>query len=405
MNKSKAMTVKEKDDTFFGRGNPPMNLQVTKAKGSFLWDEKDKKYIDFLGGAGVGNLGWGNEDVELAIRNSERPSYVYPNFYYKGWTDLAELLAAITPENLTKSFRMTGGSEAVEAAMQMAMMYTGRKKFLSVEGSYHGNTIGALSIGASSNRDKFPNLLPGCEKFDQPFNSGTLENIENKLQNNEFAALIMEPVIINLGVIIPPKDFMEKLYRLCKEHGTLFIMDEAITGFGRTGKLFASEHYDIKPDIMCLAKAISAGHAGMGAIMTSEEIASKVEDKVGLYSSYGWHPLSTDASIAGIKYLLNNLEDLFSNIEETGRLFKNGISDIDFKNEPEIRIKGMAIGIDVKDKDYASRIKEKALKNGLLMNTEGSTLTFLPALNIDRGTVKEGLKILKKTVESVEYSV
>lgn len=393
------MEVKEKDDRYFGRGKPSMDLEVKRAKGSLLWDINNKKYIDFLSGAGVGNLGWGNEDVELAIRNSERPSYVYPHFYYKPWSDLAELLATITPKHLTKTFRTTGGSEAVEAAMQMAMMYTGRKKFLSVEGSYHGNTLGALSIGSSANKKKFHNLLPGCEKFELPLNSETLKGIEEKLKNNEFAAVIMEPVIINLGVVIPKESFMKKLDELCKEHGTLLVMDEAITGFGRTGKLFASEYFEIRPDILCMAKAISSGHAGMGAVITTKEIAAEVEGEIGLYSSYGWHPISTDASYAAINYLLNHLEDLFSNIEDIGALFRKRLSEIKFKHEAEIRIKGMAIGVDLQDEQYTSQLKKECLQRGLLMNSEGSTLVFLPALNIAREIVEEGLDIFRKCVE------
>ena len=393
------MTVKEKDDKFFGRGGPALNLEVEKAKGSLIFDPSGKKYIDFLGGAGVGNLGWGLEEVEMAIRNSQRPSYVYPHFYYKPWTELAEQLAAITPEHLTTSFRATGGSEAVDAALQMAMMYTGRKKILSIEGSYHGNTFGALSVASSSNREKFHNLLPGCEKIKPPLNQDSLIEIEEKLKGNEYAAFIMEPVIVNLGVVIPEKEFMEKLDRLCKDHGTLLIMDEAITGFLRTGKFFASEHYNIKPDIMCLAKAISSGYAGMGAVMTTEKVAKAVEGKVGLYSSYGWHPVGTDAAIATINYLLNNTEELLDNIESMSQLFGEELPKIRFREKAEIRIKGMAIAVDVGDEAYASEIKKKAVEHGLLMNTEGSSLSFLPALNIDSATVLEGIKILKQVVE------
>ena len=393
------MTVKEKDEKFFGRGGPVLDLEVERAKGSYIYDAHGKEYVDFLGGAGVGNLGWGLEDVELAIRNSKRPSYVYPHFYYKPWTELAELLAAVTPKHLTTSFRMTGGSEAVDAAIQIAMMYTGRKKILSIEGSYHGNTFGALSVGTSSNGNKFHNLLHGFEKIDPPLNQDSLNEIEKKLKGNEYAAFIMEPVIVNLGVVIPEESFMEKLDQLCKEHGTLLIMDEAITGFYRTGKFFASEHYNIKPDIMCLAKALSSGYAGMGAVMTTSEIAKAVKGKIGLYSSYGWHPVGTDAAIATLNYLLNHTEELLNNIEEVSSIFKNELLKINFKETPEIRIKGIAVAVDLKDEDYASEVKKKALKNGLLMNTEGSSLSFLPALNIDRETVYKGLKILKQTVE------
>ena len=392
------MTVKEKDDKYFGRGSAAVDLEVSRAKGSYLYDTNGKKYVDFLGGAGVGNLGWAHEDIELAIRNSERPSYVYPHFYYKPWTDLAELLAAVTPENLTTSFRTTGGSEAVDAALQIAMMYTGRKKILSIEGSYHGNTFGALSVANSANRKKFHNLLPGCEKIEPPLNEEALQQIESKLQDNEFAAFIMEPVICNLGVIIPEENFMEKLDELCKKHGTLLIMDEAISGFMRTGKFFASEHYNIKPDIMCVAKALSAGHAGMGAVITTDKIAKAVEGEIGLYSSYGWHPIGTDAAIATINYLINNTEDLLDNIERVSSVFEKQLPKISFRKDPEIRRKGLAVAVDVHDKEYASEIREEALKHGLLMNTEGSSLLFLPALNIETETVVEGLKILQECV-------
>lgn len=390
--------TKEKDQKYFGRGSEPSDLEVVKAEGSFVYDANGKKYIDFLGGAGVGSLGWGNPKIEEAIRHKERPAYVYPNFYYKGWIELAELLAKITPGDLEKSFRVTGGSEAVEAALEIAMMYTGRKKILSVEGSYHGNTIGALSIGATSKQKNFPNLLDGCEKIAPPLNEECLEQVENLLSSKEIAAVIMEPIIVNLGVVIPEKAFMESLDRLCKKSGTLLIMDEAITGFGRTGKMFASEHYDIKPDILCMAKAITAGHAGMGAVITTGEIASKVEGEIGLYSSYGWHPLSVDASLATINYLLNNKENIFGNINQLNSLFKNELLKLQFRNQPEFRIKGLAIGIDLHDEDYASEVKDKALKTGLLMNTEGSSLLFLPNFLMQENTAREGIELLKNCI-------
>jgi acetylornithine/succinyldiaminopimelate/putrescine aminotransferase len=392
------MNVKEKDEKYFGRGAEPQEIQVVKAEGSFLYDENGKEYIDFLGDSGVCTLGWGLPEIEDAIRNSDRPTYIYPNFYYKPWTKLAELLAEITPPNLVRSFRTTGGSEAVEAAMQMAMMYTGRKKFLSIEDSYHGNTIGTLSLGSSSNSKKFPNLLSGCEKVELPLDEKALKKIEDKLKNNEFAAVIMEPVICNLGVIIPENDFMKKLRQLCNENGTLLVMDEAITGFGRTGKLFATEHFDIEADIMCLAKAMSAGHAGMGAVITTEEIAEKVEEEIGLYSSYGWHPISVDAAIANINYWKEHKDDLFQNIEKIAGIFKEELPRLKFKNEAVIRIIGLAIGIDVKDDGYAEEIMDKCLKEGLLMNTEGSSIVFFPALNISEATVRKGIGIISQCI-------
>ncbi|MHA6280750.1 class-III pyridoxal-phosphate-dependent aminotransferase [Salinimicrobium sp. CAU 1759] len=392
------MTNREKDEKFFGRGNPAMELEVVKAEGSYIYGADGKKYVDFLGGAGVGNLGWGVKEIEDAIRNKERPSYVYPNFKYKPWSELAELLAKITPGNLQKSYRMTGGSEAVEAALEMATMFTGRKKIVSIEGSYHGNTMGALSIGASKKQKPFPNLLDGCQKLQLPLNKDRLEEVERLLSSKEVAAVIMEPVIINLGVIIPEVDFMSGLNRICKKTGTLLIMDEAITGFGRTGKMFASEHFDIQPDILCMAKAITAGHAGMGAVITTEEIDKKVGGKIGLYSSYGWHPVAVDASLAALHYLQENRERLFENIQQLEETFKKGISGVEFAESPEVRIMGAAIGVDLKDEDYASEVKEKALEHGLLINTEGSSLLFLPNFQMSAETAVEGIELLKTCV-------
>ena len=392
------MEDKEKEETFFGRGSKPMNLEVDRAKGSLIWDTDGKKYIDFLGGSGVGSFGWANEAIEMSIRNSARPTYVYPNFRYKGWNELAQMLSVITPEHLTTSFRTTGGSEAVEAAMQLSMMYTGRKKFVSLEGSYHGNTIGALSIGASANREKFPNLLPGCDKIQLPLNKQALQQLEVLLSQNEVAAFFMEPILCNMGVIIPEKEFMKSVDKLCKQHGTLLVIDEAITGFGRTGKFFATEHYQIKPDIMILAKAMTGGYAGIGAAITTKEVAAAANQKIGLYSTYGWHPLSVEAALASLRFLMENTEDLMGNIQDISSLFRQELNNMNFRVEPEVRIKGLAIGIDVKQEEYASSIKEKGIENGLLLNSEGSSITFFPALNIEKELVEEGLHILSKLI-------
>lgn len=388
----------QKEERYFGRGSAPMDLEIGRAKGSLIWDVEGKKYIDFLGGSGVSCLGWGNSEVEMRMRAADIPTYVYPNFRYKRWGDLAEKLALITPKHLTTSFRTTGGSEAVEAAMQIAMMYTGRKKFLSIEGSYHGNTIGAISLGASDNQKKFSNLLFGCEKISSPLDQNALDRIEDLLKNHEFAAFIMEPVICNLGVVVPSEEFMHSLYMLCKAHGTLLVMDEAISGFGRTGKLFGSQHYDIQPDMMVLDKALSGGYAGIGALIVTDQIASVVHEKVGLYSTFGWHPLGVEAAIAIVDILLADTEALLANVEAISSVFAKELATMEFDQEPEIRIKGLAIGIDVKDQQYAQDIKHRGVEQGLVMNTEKSSLTFFPALNIDQETVVEGLNLLRKII-------
>ena len=144
--------IKQKDRKFLGRDLPALDLDIIKSDGNFLYDSKGRKYIDFLMGWCVGNVGWGNKKIKAVIKEFNGPDYVNPGYLYKPWVELAELLAKITPGKLTKSFRATGGTEAIEIALQAAMSHTKRHKFISIEGSYHGHSIGAMSIGSSDFR-------------------------------------------------------------------------------------------------------------------------------------------------------------------------------------------------------------------------------------------------------------
>ena len=314
---------------------------------------------------------------------------------YKPWAELAELLADLTPGKLKKSFRATGGTEAVEIALQVAMAYTKRRKFISLEDSYHGNSIATLSIGATENKRKFKNLLPNCHKIKPPLDHKAAEKVERLLRGKDVAAFIMEPVILNLGVLIPNKEFMTTLRQLCTKYGTLLILDEVATGFGRTGKLFASEHFEIEPDIMTIAKAITGGYAGMGATITTEEIGKAVRDEVSIYSTYGWHPLSVDAAIANLRYIRKHKARLLKNVMEMSDYFMARLSQVEFKHPATVRVKGLAIGVDVGDADYASQFVDKCRRAGLLITDDDESLTIFPALNINQKVAREGLDILK----------
>jgi acetylornithine/succinyldiaminopimelate/putrescine aminotransferase len=391
------MTQTAKERRFLARDMPP-ELQVRKVSGSFLFDEKGKKYIDFVMGWCVGNLGWGNANLKKRIREYKGPDYVSPAYSYKPWVELAQLLASIAPGKLTKCFRATGGSEAVDIALQAAMVHTGRQKILSVEDSYHGNTIAALSIGASENRKIYKNLLRYCQKIDLPLNVKTLEKIKAHLKKRDVAAFIMEPISINLGVLVPPRDFMTDLQRLCKKYGTLLIMDEVATGFGRTGRLFASEHFDLKPDILCMGKAITGGVAGMGATIVTPAIGKSMEDKGIFYSTYGWHPVSVAVAIANIRYIKQHQKKLLQNVIEKSNYFRTRLSYLQFKQPAALHIQGLAIGVDVGDEDYASKIQTKCQRKGLLLSIEGSSLLLLPALNIDQPVIEKALNILEDCI-------
>lgn len=392
-----AVTTKKLDSRFLARENGVPDIEVVRTEGSLFFDSEGKRYIDFLMGWCVGNSGWANEEIIEEIRAFKGPEYVYPHFLYNPWAELAGMLADICPPNLVKSFRATGGTEAIEMALKIAMCYTERSKFLSVEGCYHGNSIGALSIGASYNRSFYPNLLQGCYKVDLPLDAKALKKIETRLKRKDVAAFIMEPVIINLGILVPEKSFMQDLDGLCKEYGTLLVMDEVATGFGRTGRLFASEHFGIEPDVMCIAKAFSGGYGAIGAAITTERIARQVQSKISGYSTFGWHPVSVNAAIANIRYLLNHKEELLQNTEEISDLFRSHLSSMNFMHKPEeFRIKGLAIGVDVGSGAYAKQIEQKCLMEGLLVSSIEEILVMFPALNIDKETAEEGLNILER---------
>ena len=227
---------------------------------------------------------------------------MYPGHLYAPWVKLAELLADITPGKLQKSFRATGGTEAVDIALQAALAHTGRRKFLSIEDSYHGNSITARSVGASEERENLENLLSNCRKLKPPLDEKALGRVETLLKGKDVAAFIMEPVICNIGVIFPARDLMQGLQKLCRKYGTLLIMDEVATGFGRTGTLFATEHFDLEPDIMTMGKAITGGYAPMGAVIMTKNVAKSAEE-IEFWSTYGWHPLSVAAALANLRAL------------------------------------------------------------------------------------------------------
>jgi acetylornithine/succinyldiaminopimelate/putrescine aminotransferase len=390
------MNIKEADKKYFGRSSQDYTFELKEAKGNLLFDGEGKQYIDFLMGWCVGNIGWENKEVEAEIERFKGPEYVHPQLYYKPWIELAQLLAEITPGNLQVSYRTTGGTESVEAALQIAMLYTGRSKFLSFEGSYHGNSIAAISIGASDSRKKFSNVLSGCLKLEMPLSERTLNKAEKILQKKDVAALIMEPIACNLGVEVPQKIFITELRKLCKKFGTLFIADEVATGFGRTGKLFACNHFDLEPDILCLAKAVSGGYGGLGVTITTEKIAKKANKNLNIYSTYGWHPISVHSTLANIRYILKNEEALLSHVITMENLFNERLVKMNFNGAARIRVKGLAIGVEVKNASYSKTIRKKCIEKGLYIGSEDTQLFMFPAINITAEIAEKGLDLFEQ---------
>jgi acetylornithine/succinyldiaminopimelate/putrescine aminotransferase len=209
----------------------------------------------------------------------------------------------------------------------------------------------------------------------------------------------MEPIICNLGAVVPEDEFIRGVRKLCTRYGTLFIADEVATGFGRTGKLFACEHFDLEPDVLCMAKAITGGYGGLGAVITTSKIASAIKKDFGLYSTYGWHPRAVAVALANLRYLTRHRNKLLKNATQLGQYFLNRLSQMSFKGKATIHGKGFAIGIEVEDETYAAEVGDTCRRNGLLVSAEEDVLMLFPALTIDRQTAERGLDIFEKSLQ------
>lgn len=210
------MNIQQMDQKYVGRDVPALPIEVVRAKGSYVYDAKGREYIDFLMGWCVGNIGWGVREVRDRIKLFSGPEYVNPYYLYKPWARLAKTLVAIAPGKLTKAFRATGGTEAVEIALQAAMKHTGRTKFISID-AYHGHSIGAMSVGFNSFRDTFSNLLPGCYKVNPPFDADKAKEVEKLLRKKDIAAYIYQnQLYVILAWLFPTKTILIVFRRRAK---------------------------------------------------------------------------------------------------------------------------------------------------------------------------------------------
>lgn len=391
------MSTKSADARYLGRDEAPIPLEIAGASGSRVRDAQGRRYIDFTMGWCVGNLGWNHPDVMRRLRCFRGPSYVNPRHLYAPWSELAQRLVAIAPRGLRRCFRTTGGTEAVEVALQIAMVATKRRKIVSVQDAYHGSSIAAHSIGALD-RKHLPNPLPHCEKLARPLDLKALGRLETLLAKRDVAAFIMEPVICNLAVYRPDDEFMRGLSALCRRHGSLLIMDEVATGFGRTGRMFACEHWNLEPDVVCLAKALSSGHAGIGATLATERAAHALKSDTA-YSTYGWHPLGVEAALATLDVFDRDGAALLDNANRLGAYFLERLEAMRYAKRPKIRGAGLAIGLEFTAASHAKRLQERCRRNGLLVNDDGDGyVTLFPALNIPLAAARAGLDIFERCV-------
>jgi acetylornithine/succinyldiaminopimelate/putrescine aminotransferase len=388
--------VARNDRKFIGRTESPRGLQIVAAEGSRVRDVRGRAFIDFQMGWCVGNLGWNPPEILARVQAFKGPSYVAPQDSYEPWSELARRLAQIAPGKLERAYRCVGGSEAVELALQLAIAFTGRHKLISLEDAYHGNTIAGRNVGS---RD-FDAKLPGMKKLAPPLDERALSRLERLLAPRDVAALIMEPIAMNLNVLIPDGAFMREVVELCHRYGTLVIADEVACGFGRTGKLFASEHYDLEPDLMCIAKALGGGVAPIASVLATAEIADEIQDgDYDFYSTFGWMPLATEAALATLDIWQSRGREILDNTAERSNQLRRGLGSI--FPDAELHVMGVAVGLEIEDEERIEKIETRCRNHGLLVVAEDDALMMLPACTVDEDTVDEALAILEEAASRV----
>lgn len=376
----------------------PMGLEVTKAKGIYLKGQDKKRYMDLISGIAVSNLGHRHPEVHLAIVKQLKTYthlMVYGEMIQSPQVKLAKKLADVLPPTLSSTYFVNSGTEAVEGAMKLAKRYTGRTEIMACLNSYHGSTQGAMSLmGGEYFKKAFRPLLPDIYHIEY----NNLEDV-NKI-TNKTACIIVEPVQGEAGAVPASLEWLTALRNRCNETGTLLVFDEIQTGFGRTGKLFAFEHYNVVPDILLLAKGFGGG-LPLGAFIASKEIMWSLTNNpvLGHMTTFGGHPVSCAASLATLKILLK--EPYITEVPEKEALFRSLLKHPAIKN---ISGKGLLMAVTFENSDLNKQIIKQCLKNGLVTDWflfNDQSFRLAPPLIITKEQIKKACSIITKSIEEV----
>jgi acetylornithine/N-succinyldiaminopimelate aminotransferase len=397
MTTSKTIELEDKYAAPFFKKIP---VSIERGEGIHVWDEEGNRFLDFTSGWGVTCLGHASPVIINALMEQGRKIIQNPNAgvtYSPVRARLLELMGEILPAPLSRVFFSNSGAEANDAAIKLARKATGRLDVIAMDQSFHGRTISTASAtGQTKHRDKFNPLMPNYRFV--PYND--LETLKSILDNH-VAALILEPVQGEGGVIIPSDGYLQEVGRLCKANGTLLIIDEIQTGFCRTGPMFAISPSNVEPDFMTMAKGIAGGFP-FGAFAMSESVTAKLEqgDHGGTYSG---NPLGCAVSYAVIKYLLDH--NISGNVMKMGGLAIDSMREW-MQDYPEtikdVRGRGLLVAIEFPDEKTAADITGECLSRGMFVRqTQGNMIRIFPALNITREEMEEGLGLFKEAIDAV----
>lgn len=374
----------------------PLMIEVEKAEGVYLFGPNGEKYLDLISGIGVSNVGHRHPKVLQAIQN-QLDKYlhlmVYGEYVQSPQVELAKALTDTLPDSLDNVYLVNSGSEAVEGALKLAKRYTNRREILSCVNAYHGSSHGSLSVGGNEIfKRAYRPLLPGIKNI----RFGNFEDLEEI--TTQTAAIILETVQGEAGIRTAEKNYFQGLRQKCTETGTLLILDEIQAGFGRTGKFWAFEHYEIVPDIVVCAKGMGGGMP-IGAFIANKEVMGVFKNNplLGHITTFGGHPVSAAASLATLRILQE--ENLISQVEAKANLFKRLLVHPKIKS---IRNKGLMMAVEFDSFDTLKPIIDRAIELGVITDWFlfcDDSMRIAPPLVITEDQIREACQIILKAIE------
>lgn len=419
-----------------GNLNP---IAVEKSDGIYFFDYAGKRYTDMSSQLVNLNLGHSNKEIVAAIKKqADQFCFMAPGYAVESRSTLAKMVIDLMPDNMGKVFFTNGGADANENAIKMARMFTGRNKIFSRYRSYHGSTFGAGNLTGEPRRYPLEPGIPGFIKFFDPYVYREAINFADEEAATAFyitklreqvlyegadniAAIVMETITGSNGVIIPPKGYLKGVRKICDDYGIMMICDEVMAGFGRTGKMFAFEHFDVKPDIVSFAKGITCGYVQLGGVAVSKKIAAYFDDHTLLCGlTYSAHPLACAAGVAALKYYKD--AHILENVEKVGKVLGELLEAFKMKHPciGDVRYIGLFSALElVKNRQtkeplvaygqdpegIMGGIIKKLIGKGFVTYSHENMIMVAPPLIITENQLQEAMTILDEVLYSVDKTI
>ena len=377
----------------------PLALEISHAEGSYIYDTNGNAYLDFVAGVSANTLGHQPKRVNQAIKEQlDRYSHVmvYGEYAQKPATELCKLLAAHLPEPLNKTYLVNSGTEAIEGALKLARRVTGRSQLISCHHAYHGNTMGSMSVmGFEERKQIFRPLIPDVD-FITFNNEADIQKITTRT-----AGVLLETIQGGAGFIQPENDYLVKIRKRCNEVGAVLILDEIQPGFGRTGKLFGFQNYNMTPDVVVMGKGMASGMP-IGAFTASSKMMDLLshDPKLGHITTFGGHPVIAAAALATLQEITET--NLMAEALEKEQLFRSLLIHPLIK---EIRGKGLMLAAMTESPEITNQVILECHKRGLILFWllfEGKAIRITPPLTVSKEEIKKGCGIILEVLNEVQ---